>query len=79
MRKSNLKNLRIVLTILSIAVAVLGMVLLNDVFMGTAWIFIGLTSICSSFLNSKDGKHPSMFYFFIGIVQIILGVWFFLR
>lgn len=82
MKKSNLENSRTVLIILAILMTVLGVVLpflLNDVFMGITWIFIGLISICSSFFNPKDGKHPSMFHIFLGIVQIIFGVWFFLR
>ena len=49
-----------------------GPVLLDDVLMGVVWIFIGLITI---FLKSKTDKY----YFFIGIVQILLGIWFFLR
>ena len=45
---------------------------LDDVSIGIAWILIGLITIV---LKSKTDKY----YFFIGIVQILLGIWFFLR
>lgn len=77
MKKFGLEKWRTMLIISLVLIVVFvmeitGPVLLDDVLMGVVWIFIGLITI---FLKSRTDKY----YFFIGMVQILLGIWFFLR
>ena len=74
MKKFGLEKWRtmLIVSLVLIVVFVTGPVLLDDVLMGVVWIFIGLITI---FLKSRTDKY----YFFIGMVQILLGIWFFLR
>lgn len=77
MKKFGLEKWRTMLIVSLVLIVVFvmeitGPVLLDDVLMGVVWIFIGSITI---FLKSKTDKY----YFFIGIVQILLGIWFFLR
>lgn len=77
MKKFGLEKWRTILivSLTLIVVFVMGVtrpVHLDDVSMGIVWILIGLITIV---LKSKTDKY----YFFIGIVQILLGIWFFLR
>ena len=77
MKKFGLEKWRtmLIVSLTLIVVFVMGVtgpVHLDDVSIGIAWILIGLITIV---LKSKTDKY----YFFIGIVQILLGIWFFLR
>ncbi len=77
MKKFGLEKWRTMLIVSLVLIVVFvmeitGPVLLDDVSIGIAWILIGLITIV---LKSKTDKY----YFFIGIVQILLGIWFFLR
>ena len=77
MKKFGLEKWRTILIvsitlIVVFVMGVTGIVHLDDVSMGIVWILIGLITIV---LKSKTDKY----YFFIGIVQILLGIWFFLR
>ena len=77
MKKFGLEKWRTMLIVSLVLIVVFvmeitGPVLLDDVLMGVVWIFIGLITI---FLKSRTDKY----YVFIGMVQILLGIWFFLR
>lgn len=77
MKKFGLEKWRTMLIVSLVLIVVFvmeitGPVLLDDVLMGVVWIFIGFITI---FLKSRTDKY----YFFIGMVQILLGIWFFLR
>ena len=76
MKKFGLEKWRTILIVSLTLIVVLGVTgivhHLDDVSIGIAWILIGLITIV---LKSKTDKY----YFFIGIVQILLGIWFFLR